>query len=63
MLACGGARLRFFDFTTKRLQTLAELHSGVLFPEDMSVSRDGLTIFYSEMDVPPADIILVEGFR
>ena len=56
-------RLRFFDFTTKRLQTLAELHSGVVFPEDMSVSRDGRTIFYSQMDLPAADINLVEGFR
>jgi Tol biopolymer transport system component/DNA-binding winged helix-turn-helix (wHTH) protein len=56
-------RLRFFDFATRHFQNVAELEPGVTFPGDMSVSRDGKTIFYSEIDNAVADIILVEGFR
>ena len=56
-------RLRFFDFATHHLKTLAELELGATFPGDMSVSRDGRTIFYSEIDNRAADIMLVEGFR
>jgi len=29
----------------------------------MSISRDGRTIFYAEIDNRAADIMLVEGFR
>jgi Tol biopolymer transport system component len=61
----GGSRgrLRFFDFASRHLLMLAELEPGAVFPGDMSVSRDGRTIFYSEIDQRLADIMLVEGFR
>jgi Tol biopolymer transport system component len=59
----GRGRLRFFDFTTRRFQNLAELEPGAVFPGDISVSRDGRTIFYSEIDQRVGDIMLVEGFR
>jgi Tol biopolymer transport system component len=56
-------RLRFFDFATQHLETLVELEPGAVFPGDMSISRDGRTIFYAEIDNRAADIMLVEGFR
>ncbi len=57
-----GGRLTFFDFATRHVQKVAELEPG-FFLGNMSVSRDGRTIFYSETKEIFADIMLVEGFR
>jgi hypothetical protein len=56
------ARLTFFDFATRHVQKVAELEAG-FFPGNISVSRDGRTIFCSEIKEIFADIMLVEGFR
>jgi Tol biopolymer transport system component/DNA-binding winged helix-turn-helix (wHTH) protein len=57
-----GGRLTFFDFATRQVQEVAKLDSG-FFQGNVSVSRDGRTIFYSETKEGFADIMLVEGFR
>jgi hypothetical protein len=57
-----GGRLTFFDFATRQVQEVAKLDSG-FFQGNVSVSRDGRTIFYSETKEGFADIMLVGGFR
>jgi Tol biopolymer transport system component len=54
------AVVRFFDFNTRAIRTVATLEKPV---GDLAVSRDGRTILYSQMDNVGSDLMLVENFR
>ena len=45
------------------LDVVQDLVNTGRLTEITRVSRDGRTIFYSQMDLPAADINVVEGFR
>jgi Tol biopolymer transport system component len=56
-----GATLEFFDYETKKLETIANLgEKPTLTP---SVSADGRWLLYTQQDQYQADITLVENFR
>ncbi len=54
-------RLRFFDFSSSRATTVAELGEGVVL--GLGVSPDGRTVLFGRYDSPASDLILVENFR
>jgi len=60
-LPSGETRLQYFDFATRRFTTVARNLGNVDNP--LTVSRDGLTIFYSRTDSSVDDLMLVENFR
>ena len=55
------ARLRYFDFATRRLTTVAH-NLGPVGPF-LTASRDGRTILFTRMDSSVDDLMLVENFR
>ena len=65
----GETRLRFYDFATRRSQTVGRLgdigFTGKLGEIDFSpgVSPDGRTVLYSQTDSTVDDLMLVENFR
>jgi hypothetical protein len=64
-----GSRLRFYDFATRRSETVGTLgdvgFTGKLGEIDFSpgVSPDGRTVLYSRTDSTVDDLMLVENFR
>jgi Tol biopolymer transport system component len=65
----GESRLRFYDFGTRRSETVARL-GDVGFADKPGeidfapgISPDGRTIFYSQIDSTVDDLMLVENFR
>jgi dipeptidyl aminopeptidase/acylaminoacyl peptidase len=65
----GETRLRFYDFATRRSETVGRLgdigFTGKLGEIDFSpgVSADGRTVLYSQTDSTVDDLMLVENFR
>jgi Tol biopolymer transport system component len=57
----GETRLQYFDFSTRRLTTVAHNLGTVGF--GLSASRDGRTIFYSRIDSSVDELMLVDNFR
>jgi serine/threonine protein kinase/Tol biopolymer transport system component len=65
----GESRLRFYDFATRRSETVARL-GDVGFASKLGeigfspgISPDGRTVFYSQIDSTVDDLMLVENFR
>lgn len=54
-------RLRFYDFATRRLATVAENLGTV--SAGITVSRDGRTIFFARIDSSTDELMLVDRFR
>jgi hypothetical protein len=54
--------LKFFRFSTRTLNSLAKITNseGAL---GLSVSTDGRSFLYGQMDAQAADIMLVDNFR
>lgn len=57
----GETRLRYYAFATRETVTIAG-HLGQLFPT-LSISQDGRTIFFGEIDASADELMLVENFR
>jgi len=55
------ARLQFFDFATGHPTTIARDLGSVGF--GLSVSPDGRAVYYSRIDAPVEELIVVEDFR
>ena len=59
-----GAYVELFSFATGRARHLVELEKDPPFGDSgFSVSRDGRSILYTQVDESGSDIILVENFR
>jgi WD40 repeat protein len=54
-------RLRFFEFSSSRASTVAELGEGLVL--GLGVSPDGRTVLFGKYDSPTSDLVLVENFR
>jgi Tol biopolymer transport system component/DNA-binding winged helix-turn-helix (wHTH) protein len=56
--------LNLFDFVSHRVQRIGNLRGGTDFwGTQISISRDGRTLLYSEADRNEGDIMLVESFQ
>ena len=55
--------IRFFDFATGRATTIHSLPSGVRAAQGLTVSPDGRSILYTQVDQSQSDLMLVENFR
>ena len=55
--------LRFFDFASERVKTITSLPTSVAFWGGISVSPDGRSILYTQVDQSQSDLMLVENFR
>ncbi len=55
--------IRFFDFATGRATTIHSLPSGVRADHGLTVSPDGRSILYTQLDQFQSDLMLVENFR
>jgi hypothetical protein len=53
--------LQFFNFATKRIRSITTIDGPV--SEYLSVSPDGRSILYSQVDHEGSDLMLVENFR
>ena len=58
-----GAELRFFDFNTQAIRTIAALERTPTNVADLAVSPDGRTILYTQLESAGSDLMLVENFR
>jgi len=61
----GPARIKFFDFATRRAReiTSVDLGPGAPAGKMFSISPDGKWILFSRVDQFESDIMLVENFR
>ena len=55
--------IRFFDFATGRATTIHSLPPGVRASQGLTVSPDGRSILYTQVDQSQSDLMLVENFR
>ncbi len=55
--------IRFFDFATGRATTIHSLPPGVRAYFGLTVSPDGRSILYTQVDQSQSDLMLVENFR
>ena len=60
-LPAGETRLRYFDFASRRITTVARNIGTVDLP--ITASSDGRLIFYSRLDALINDLMLVDNFR
>ena len=59
----GSFLIRFFDFATGRATTIHSLPPGVRADQGLTVSPDGRSILYTQLDQFQSDLMLVENFR
>ena len=59
----GSFLIRFFDFATGRATTIHSLPPGVGVYPGLTVSPDGRSILYTQLDQSQSDLMLVENFR
>ena len=59
----GSFLIRFFDFATGRATTIHSLPPGVGVYTGLTVSPDGRSILYTQLDQSQSDLMLVENFR
>ena len=59
----GSFLIRFFDFATGRATTIHSLPPGVGAYLGLTVSPDGRSILYAQVDQSQSDLMLVENFR
>ena len=57
----GEARLRYFDFASRKTTTVAENLGNVEF--GLGASPDGRSVFYTRVDSSVNDLMLVDDFR
>jgi Tol biopolymer transport system component/tRNA A-37 threonylcarbamoyl transferase component Bud32 len=57
----GDSRVRFFDFTTRRVADIADKLGNVAL--GLTASRDGRIILFARVDSATDDLMLVEDFR
>ena len=57
----GHTEIRYYDFATRKARTIQTIGAGISY--GMSLSPDGRTLLYSQIDDTGSDLMLVENFR